>query len=49
MPRVISYIDGFNLDFGLKSQGWEGFAWPCIPIILPVKIGSRVPLARRAV
>ena len=27
MPRVIAYIDGFNLYFGLKSQGWERFLW----------------------
>jgi len=27
MPRVITYIDGFNLYFGLKSQGWERFLW----------------------
>jgi uncharacterized LabA/DUF88 family protein len=27
MPRVIIYIDGFNLYFGLKSQGWERFLW----------------------
>jgi len=27
MPRAITYIDGFNLYFGLKSQGWERFLW----------------------
>ncbi|WP_321476052.1 NYN domain-containing protein [uncultured Paludibaculum sp.] len=27
MARVISYIDGFNLYFGLKSKGWERFLW----------------------
>ena len=27
MARVISYIDGFNLYFGLKSQGWERYLW----------------------
>jgi hypothetical protein len=27
MLRVITYIDGFNLYFGLKSQGWERFLW----------------------
>ena len=25
--RVITYIDGFNLYFGLQSQGWERFLW----------------------
>ncbi len=23
--RVISYIDGFNLYFGLKSKGWKKY------------------------
>lgn len=27
MQRVITYIDGFNLYFGLKSKGWERFLW----------------------
>jgi uncharacterized LabA/DUF88 family protein len=27
MLRVITYIDGFNLYFGLKSQNWERFLW----------------------
>jgi hypothetical protein len=27
MLRVIAYIDGFNLYFGLTSQGWERFLW----------------------
>jgi hypothetical protein len=27
MPSVVSCIDGFNLYFGLKSQGWERFLW----------------------
>ena len=27
MPRVIAYIDGFNLYFGLKSQGWQRYFW----------------------
>jgi hypothetical protein len=25
--RVISYIDGFNLYFGLRQQGWRKFMW----------------------
>jgi uncharacterized LabA/DUF88 family protein len=25
--RVISYIDGFNLYFGLKSSGWDRYLW----------------------
>src|SRR6266496_4464373 len=27
MQRVISYIDGFNLYYGLKSQKWERYLW----------------------
>jgi uncharacterized LabA/DUF88 family protein len=27
MARVIAYIDGFNLYFGLKSRGWERYLW----------------------
>jgi uncharacterized LabA/DUF88 family protein len=25
--RVIAYIDGFNLYFGLKTKGWKKFYW----------------------
>ncbi len=25
--RVISYIDGFNLYFGLRQQGWRKYMW----------------------
>jgi uncharacterized LabA/DUF88 family protein len=25
--RVIAYIDGFNLYFGLKSSGWDRYLW----------------------
>ena len=27
MARVIAYIDGFNLYFGLKSSGWQRYLW----------------------
>ena len=27
MERVISYIDGFNFYFGLKSKGWRKYYW----------------------
>lgn len=27
MKRVITYIDGFNLYFGLKSKAWERYLW----------------------
>jgi len=27
VKRVITYIDGFNLYFGLKSKGWRRYYW----------------------
>lgn len=27
MTRLISYIDGFNLYFGLRAQGWRKYYW----------------------
>ena len=27
MKRVITYIDGFNLYFGLKEKGWRKYYW----------------------
>lgn len=27
MSRVIAYVDGFNLYFGLKSKGWKRYYW----------------------
>lgn len=27
MQRVITYIDGFNLYYGLRSKGWRRFYW----------------------
>lgn len=27
MTRIIAYIDGFNLYFGLKSKGWKKYYW----------------------
>lgn len=27
MNRVIAYIDGFNLYFGMKEKGWRRFYW----------------------
>ena len=27
MKRVISYIDGFNMYYGLKSKGWDRYLW----------------------
>jgi uncharacterized LabA/DUF88 family protein len=27
MKRVIAYVDGFNLYFGLRDKGWKRFYW----------------------
>ena len=27
LERVVAYIDGFNLYFGLKSKGWRRYYW----------------------
>jgi len=27
MERLIAYVDGFNLYFGLRSKGWKRFYW----------------------
>src|SRR2546425_687999 len=27
MARVIAYVDGFNLYFGLRSKGWQRYLW----------------------
>jgi len=27
MERVIAYVDGFNLYFGLRSKGWNRYYW----------------------
>ena len=27
MDRVIVYVDGFNLYYGLRSKGWKRFYW----------------------
>jgi uncharacterized LabA/DUF88 family protein len=33
MERVIAYVDGFNLYFGLKSKGWRRYYWLDIPML----------------
>jgi uncharacterized LabA/DUF88 family protein len=27
MPRVVAYVDGYNLYFGLREKGWKRFYW----------------------
>lgn len=34
MPqRVIAYVDGFNLYYGLKDKGWRRYYWLNIPLL----------------
>jgi uncharacterized LabA/DUF88 family protein len=34
MNRVISYIDGFNLYFGLRDKGWRRFYWLNVQLLV---------------
>jgi hypothetical protein len=27
VERVITYVDGFNLYFGMRSRGWRRYYW----------------------
>jgi len=31
VERVIAYVDGFNLYFGMKSKGWRRYYWLNVP------------------
>jgi len=31
--RVITYVDGFNLYYGLKDKGWRRYYWLDIPLL----------------
>lgn len=33
MTRVVAYVDGFNLYFGLKSKGWRKYYWLDLPAL----------------
>lgn len=34
MMRVIAYIDGFNLYFGLRDKGWRRFYWLNVKLLV---------------
>jgi len=34
MNRVIAYVDGFNLYFGLRDKGWQRFYWLNIQLLV---------------
>ena len=48
MERVIAYIDGFNLYFGLKSKGWRRYYWLDIQMLAQnlLKSDQRLPLTK---
>lgn len=33
MTRVVAYVDGFNLYFGLKSKAWRKYYWLDLPAL----------------
>lgn len=49
MPeRVIAYIDGFNLYFGLRDRGWKRFYWLDVALLAEnlLKKGQRLEKVR---
>ncbi len=34
MQRVIAYVDGFNLYFGLRQSGWRKYYWLDLPMLV---------------
>ena len=48
MERVIAYVDGFNLYFGLKSKGWRRYYWLNIQLLVQnlLKPSQTLPLTK---
>jgi uncharacterized LabA/DUF88 family protein len=48
MERVIGYVDGFNLYFGLKSKGWRRYYWLNIQLLVQnlLKLNQRLVLTK---
>lgn len=40
-PRTIVYIDGFNLYFGIRDQGWRKYYWLDMPVFAADLSGPR--------
>ena len=34
MPRVVAYVDGYNLYYGLRSKGWQRFYWLNLSVLI---------------
>ena len=46
MDRVIAYIDGFNLYFGLKEKGWKRYYWLNIQAMVQRLLSDKQKLVR---
>jgi len=48
MERVIAYVDGFNLYFGMKEKGWERYLWLNVEALVLnlLKPGQRLVLTK---
>jgi hypothetical protein len=46
MERVVAYIDGFNLYFGLKQKGWKRYYWPNIQAMVQRLLSNDQKLLR---
>lgn len=44
MTRIIAYLDGFNLYYGLRSKGWPRLYWLDVyhSAENPLKLGQRL-------
>ena len=44
MQRVIAYIDGFNLYYGLKTKGWRRYYWLNLKLLVENLLGPNEQL-----
>lgn len=44
MERVIAYIDGFNLYFGLRAEGWKKYYWLNVQALVQSILGPQQQL-----
>lgn len=46
MERVIAYIDGYNLYYGLRDKGWKWFYWLNLQVMIQQLLKSNQLLVR---
>ena len=34
MERVVAYIDGFNLYYGMRERGWKRYYWLGVALLM---------------